>query len=353
MNKKYIELLRILGHLRRGWNKLRHPSAKLDGGGRRDFYYRVWKDAAEKLNAQYTRMPNGFVEIGLNGTVTRMYENIVKIDDPLVVKLVRVKPFVHKQLQPAGIAVPQYCEFMLENIEDANAFLQRLGKPCVVKPASGEAAGHGVTTNVRTERELLWAAINASLYSLDLVIEEQIEGISYRMLFLDGKMLDATRRRPPVVLGDGKHSILDLIEKENARRSQLSEGATLTRIQIDADCRTTLERKGLSLRTIPAEGEEVEVKTAVNDNAAEDNISCVSEIGKPLVEELARATTVLGIRLAGIDLITPDPSKSLKEAGGAIIEVNSSPGLHHHYNVRNLDKENPVAIPVLKSLLGI
>lgn len=353
MNKNYIESLRILGHLRRVWNKLRHPSARTDGIGRREFYYRIWKDAAEKLNAQFTRLPNGFVEIALNGAVTRMYENIVKIDDPLIVKLVRVKPFVHKQLQPVGIAVPQYCEFVLETLDEAKAFLRRIGKPCVVKPASGEAAGHGVTTNVQTERELLWAAINASLYSLDLIIEEQIEGTSYRMLFLDGEMLDATRRRPPVVVGDGKSSIRDLIEQENTRRSRLPEGATLTRIQIDADCRSTLARKGLSLGAIPAPGEEVEVKTAVNDNSAEDNISCVSEIGKPLVEELARATQVLGIRLAGIDLITPDPRKTLNEAGGAIIEVNSSPGLHHHYNVRNLDRENPVAIPVLKKLLGL
>ena len=95
------------------------------------------------------------------------------------------------------------------------------------------------------------------------------------------------------------------------------------------------------------------MKTTVNDNSAKDNVSVRNLISDALTQEVARATAVLGIRLAGIDVITKDPSVSLKDSGGAIIEVNSSPGLHHHYNVGNLQETTPVAVPILRCLLGM
>jgi cyanophycin synthetase len=349
----YFEWLRVLQHLRMGWNRLRHPSFRPNGPGRTEFYKTVWRSAAAELAAEFEELPNGFCEIRRNGHATRMYENIVKIDDPLIVKLVRVKPFVSKQLQAHGIPVPAFREFTLDNIEIAEEFLRETRGPCVVKPTSGESAGTGVTTNVRTRRELIRAAVIASLSDRSLMIEQQVEGTSYRLLYLDGELLDATRRRPPTVIGNGHSSIRQLIQMENRRRAERKGSASLSRIQIDSDCRATLQTAGLSLNSVPESGREVFVKTAVNDNSANDNISVLDEIGEPLRRELARATEVLGIRFAGIDIITNNPSVTLKEGRGAVIEVNSSPGLHHHYNVRNPKPSTQVAIPLLKRLLNI
>ena len=349
----FYELLRMGQHLRRGVGRLRTPSVKLNGKGRAEFYYATWRAAAAAISAEFVKLPNGFCEIHRDGCTTRIFQNIVKIDDPLIVKLVRVKPFVHKQLALHGIAVTPFAEFTLDEIATALEFLAKQDGPCVVKPADGDAAGNGVTTNVQRPRELRQAAINASLFSRDLLIERQVQGTEYRLLFLDGKLLDATQRRSPCVVGDGRSTIAQLIDIENRRRQQLSESASLSRIQIDSDCRSTLRRAGLSLRSIPSTGDEVTVKTAVNDNGAQDNISVRNLVSTALVEEVARATAILGIRLAGVDIITRDPGVSLTESGGAIIEVNSSPGLHHHYNVSNLKDTTPVAVPILRSLLGI
>lgn len=351
--KIYYELLRIVQHLRRGLSRLRTPSVRLDGHGRVEFYYAAWQSAAENLSAEFTRLSNGFCEIRLGDRSTRIFENIVKVDDPLIVKLVRVKPFVHKQLSAHGIPVAPFLEFTLDKVDAAIEFLGSQSAPCVVKPAMGDAAGNGVTTNVQSRRELVRAAINASLFGRELMIERQVQGIEYRLLYLDGKLLDATRRRPPCVVGNGRSTIAQLIDAENKRRNRLIGSASLTRIQMDSDCRVTLRNAGMSLSSVPKAGTEVTVKTTVNDNAAKDNVSVRNLISDALTQEVARATAVLGIRLAGIDVITKDPDVSLKESGGAIIEVNSSPGLHHHYNVCNLQETTPVAVPILRCLLGM
>jgi D-alanine-D-alanine ligase-like ATP-grasp enzyme len=349
----YYELLRAVQHLRRGISRVRTPAVRLDGQSRVEFYAQIWRSAAAAVGAEFVPLPNGFSDIRIAGRSTRVFENIVKIDDPLIVKLVRVKPFVHKQLSSNGISVAPFLEFTLNDVDSAIEFLISQQSPCVVKPASGDAAGNGVTTNVTNRRDLIRAAINGSLFSRELMIERQISGTEYRLLFLDGKLLDATRRRPPCVVGDGRSTIAQLIDAENERRKQLYGSAALTRIQIDTDSRETIKRAGLSLSSVPKEGVEVTVKTTVNDNSAKDNVSVRGLIGKALVDEVSKATQVLGIRLAGVDVITKDPGVSLRESGGVIIEVNSSPGLHHHYNVNNLHETTPVAIPILRCLLGL
>jgi cyanophycin synthetase len=155
------------------------------------------------------------------------------------------------------------------------------------------------------------------------------------------------------VIGDGHSTVAALIDLENQRRKRLYGSAALTRVQVDTDSRATLKSAGLSLSSVPKAGVEVIVKSTVNDNATKDNVSVRNLIGETLVDEVSRATKVLGIRLAGVDIMTGDPTVTLKEGGGAIIEVNSSPGLHHHYNVNNVHETAPVAVPILQTLLGL
>ncbi len=353
LQKRYLEYLRVVYHLRRGWGRFNRPTSKLDGRGRTEFYHKIWRLAAEQLSAEFIQLPNGFCDVRLGGQVTRIYENVVRLDDPLTTRLVRVKPFVHKMLAEHGIPVPAYLEFGLGELEVAGQFLRKAGGPCVVKPAEGESAGNGVTTNIRTQKDLLRAAVTASLFSRELLMEHQVEGTNYRMLYADGKLLDVIRRRPPSIVGDGHSSLSQLIEDENRQRAKRKGGATLTRIQIDSDCRSTLRKAGLTLNSVLEAGREVEVKTVVNDNGDRNNISVRGEISDAMVREVGRASEVLGVRLAGIDVITKDPRVSLSESGGAIIEVNSSPGFHHHYNKINPDKDDRIAVPILRLLLGL
>ena len=122
-------------------------------------------------------------------------------------------------------------------------------------------------------------------------------------------------------------------------------------LTVDMDMRRTLARQGLSLRSVPAEGTTVTLKTAVNENAGADNSTVTHLLCRSVVEDGARAVRALGVRFAGIDLITPDPGRPLAEAGGVILEVNGTPNLYFHYHKR--DASFPVAVHALRRLLNV
>jgi cyanophycin synthetase len=113
----------------------------------------------------------------------------------------------------------------------------------------------------------------------------------------------------------------------------------------------TLEAAGLSLSSVPAAGEPVIVKTVINENGPENNESLpLHEVSDALVADVTRAAESIGVRLAGVDVITPDCQQALGAAGGVILEVNATPGLHYHYEIRNPHEGVPVHVPILQAL---
>jgi cyanophycin synthetase len=97
----------------------------------------------------------------------------------------------------------------------------------------------------------------------------------------------------------------------------------------------------------------VVVKAVTNQNRIEDNETVpLDELAPRLVAEGASAAAAVGLRLAGVDVVTPDLGRPLAEAGGRVIEVNGMPGLNHHYNVADPARAVPVAVPILATLLG-
>jgi cyanophycin synthetase len=171
----------------------------------------------------------------------------------------------------------------------------------------------------------------------------------YRLLLLDGELLDAIRRSPPTVTGDGSANVGQLIAAENARR-RTAPGGPRWHLTVDLDCLFTLEHAGLSLSSVHAAGQRVVVKTAVNQNGPADNRNALAEISPSLADEGARAARAIGVRLAGIDIITTDPTTSLS-GHGVILEVNATPGIHYHYAIDDPAQAVPVAVPILRRLL--
>jgi cyanophycin synthetase len=163
----------------------------------------------------------------------------------------------------------------------------------------------------------------ASAFDPLVMIERQIPGDVHILLYLDGKLIDAIQRRPSQVMGDGRSTIRELIRAGNKRRVKKSGHSALKVLEIDFDCRKTLRRAGLSLNSVPEKGRAVVVKTTTNESAAHGCDSIRERIDGELVREGARATEVLGIRLAGVDVITEKMSLPLNQSGGAIIEVNA------------------------------
>lgn len=315
---------------------------------RKEFYDSVWRTAAAELEAEIEPLDDDLLQIRRDNAITRVCQNYTELDDPVTLRVAGRKPLVTRILEMQGVPVPAGTEFSLADLRPAERFLHR-NRCCVVKPASGTGGGQGVTTGIESLRQLHGAVVTAAGYSSSLLIERQYPGRNLRLLFLDGRLLDAVERLPPCVQGDGRSTLQQLIAAQNRRR--LAQGSSLaqTVLQIDGELRRTLTRQGLALRSIPGDGETVILKTAINENSAEENRQVIPALHPEVIATARRAAEIIGLRLAGVDVLTPDPSLPLDDVGGVILEVNSTPGLHCHHAQRGPGVN--VAVPILEACL--
>jgi D-alanine-D-alanine ligase-like ATP-grasp enzyme len=333
----------------RAFLRYRNPRRRAIGRHHVAFYERAWREAAAELGASFRTLGGGIGEIELDGQRTRVIENTCGIDDPVTLMVLADKLLTYKILEEEGLPVPRHASFELGNLKAALAFLEVSGRDCVVKPASGTGGGRGVTTGIRTRSQLARASALAAVYCDEIQIEEQIEGDNYRLLYLDGELVDAFVRRQPSVVADGRSSIARLVKKANEARLAAGSGQSQVLLTVDMDMKRTLAKQGLSLRSIPEAAKTVKLKTVVNENCGSDNSTATSLLCGSVIEEGARAVRALRVRLAGVDMITPDPSVPLAEAGGVVLEVNAPPNYYYHYNKG--DGSLAVAGCVLKKLL--
>jgi cyanophycin synthetase len=313
------------------------------------FYSELWSEAAASIGASTQELGNDILEIRQDDRCTYVQQNTTSLDSLITVSIAARKQIVHRLLARHGLITPPYCEFTLQTAAKAVAFLDGMEGDCVVKPASG-GGGEGVTTGVRSHFDLFRAMTSARVFDTDLLIEKQIRGDVYRLLYLDGKLLDAVLRKPSVVTGDGKATVHELLNRENQLRVQKGANVAHVMISIDMDMHRTLAAQELTLSSVPKEGRTVRLKTVINENSRQDNISAGRLLCNSIVADGAAAAAAVGVRLAGIDIVTPDPSLPLADSGGAILEVNATPSYQHHYFKR--DGSFPVAVHVLPTLLA-
>jgi len=335
--------------LGRGFLRYRNPRRRRADGHRKAFNEQAWREAAVALGASWQPLGSGIAQITLNGVRTRVVDNRCALDDPVTLTVLHDKPLTHRILQAQGLSVPRHLSFSLKDLAPAKTFLRSMGRECVVKPAAGTGGGAGVSTGIRTGWQLARAAAAAAIYCDDLMIEEQIEGDNYRLLYLDGELIDAYARRRPAVTADGRSTVAALVRQANEQRLKSGAGVSQSQLTFDMDMRRTLAKQGLSLRSVPPRGTTVTLKTAVNENCAQDNSTVTGRLCRSVIEDGSRAVCALGTRFAGIDLVTPDPGIPLAEAGGVILEVNGTPNLYFHYH--KADGCFPSAVHALRRLL--
>ena len=310
------------------------------------FWRAIWAEAAREAGAELSALGDGAFEIRQGPRTVRVDGSVVGLDTRETLDRAGDKPLTHRLLAEAGLDVPAYRTFTFPDLDEAWAFVQREA-PCVVKPARGTAGGRGVTPGIATRREFKRACYAAAIHGDDLVVEKQHAGEVYRLLYLDGELLDAVRRGCPRVRGDGSSTVRQLIRAENRRRARENSPATTRSIVIDDDCVATVRRGGHTLGSVLGDGVELEVKGTTNDSGVADSESVLDEIGPAMRQAGARAAAALGVRLAGVDVIAADPADA-----GVVLEVNTTPGLQWHYLVRNPDRGRRVAVPVLFTLLA-
>lgn len=215
----------------------------------------------------------------------------------------------------------------LENFCEKNKKIQYVIKPVDL------SGGRDVYTDINNVKQVIKIAKKLFEKYQSLLIEEYIEGKDFRLMIVDGKFVSCVYRMPANVRGDGKHTIQKLVEIENKNpmRSR-SDVNILKTIKIDEASIKYLKQQGYTLNSIPPRGVIVYLKQASNQCQGGEIEVLTQKVHKDFIKMAEEAALALKLKLCGVDIITTDISKSLKESQGCVIEINSSPSvmIHQH-----------------------
>lgn len=233
------------------------------------------------------------------------------------------KHLTKRLLSEAGVPVPNGA--IAATADDVVAAAQTLSRPLVVKPLGGNH-GRGVSLDLHTDDELRAAHLTAG--GARVVVEEQVPGDDHRVLVIDGAVVAVACRRPPAVVGDGVRTITELVAAMNddPRRGANHENV-LTRATIDP---RELQRQGLAADDVPAFGQQVRLAAAANLSRGGVALDRTDAIHPAVAALAVRAARVIGLDVAGVDLVADDITKPPAEGGATVIEVNAAPGFRMH-----------------------
>ena len=248
-------------------------------------------------------------------------------------------------LQACGIPVPE--GRIVTSPEDAWDAAEEIGVPVVVKPTDGNH-GRGVSTELMTRKEIEAAYAVALSEGSDVIVERFVRGNEHRMLVVAGKLVAAARGETAMVVGNGRLTVKKLIDSQlnTDPRRGTTEDHPLNLVFQDGETavRLELERQGYAPESIPPEGKEVLIQR--NGNIAFD----VTDLVHPDVAAMVSlAARIVGLDIAGVDLVAEDISRPLAEQKGAIVEVNAGPGLLMHLKPAS-GEPRPIGSAIVNSL---
>jgi cyanophycin synthetase len=227
--------------------------------------------------------------------------------------------------------LPVMSGYKINNTVDLVYYADKTGYPVVLKPQYGNQ-GKGVIVNIKSRAELIEAYNKLIKEYKDIMLEGFVAGRDYRVCVVDGKVVAAALRIPPFIVGDGENTISQLIEilNKDPRRGSGHE-KSLTQIKIDDTLIVKLNEEGYNLATILPKGLVVYLRGNANISTGGIAMDCTDQICEENIEICIRAASALGLNICGIDICCKDIAKPLKRQG-AIVEMNSAPGIRmHHY----------------------
>src|SRR5690606_10161651 len=220
--------------------------------------------------------------------------------------------------------------YRIRSIEDLPRIIDRVGFPLVIKPLDGNH-GKGATVGVSSMEEAEAAWEKAKEYSRWIIVEQQLIGEDFRALVVNNKLRAVAERVPAHVVGDGEHTVQELIDITNSdpRRGYGHENV-LTEIEVDGQTLRCIEREGYTLESVLPKGERLLLKTTANISTGGTAVDRTDEVHPQNVFLFERIARIIGLDIAGIDIIAPNVSEPLEQNGGGIIEVNAAPGFRMH-----------------------
>ena len=273
---------------------------------------------------------HSLVQLGHGVHQQRIRATMTSRTSGIAVDIASDKNLTNRLLDSAGLPVPK--SEVVDTVEGTLAAAKRVGLPCVVKPLDGNH-GRGVNLNLRTDDEIRAAFENARRESRSgaLVVETFVTGNDYRCLVIGGKVAAIAERVPASVLGDGKRTVRQLVERTNADpRRGIGHEKVLTRIKVDAAAEALVQAQGFELDAVPPKNQRVKLALTGNMSTGGTSIDRTIEAHPDNAEIAEMAARVVGLDVAGIDFICPDITVPVRETGGAIVEVNAAPGFRMH-----------------------
>jgi cyanophycin synthetase len=281
--------------------------------------------SAQALDIPFRTLPGTVLQYGQGSRARWMNYTFTDVTPNISAMYARQKVYSAELMRQAGLPVPKH--FLAEDAEQALLAASKLGYPVVVKPADLDG-GVGVAAGLLEPEEVTRAFEAARKLSPNVLVEKHVEGRDYRLVVFHDELIWAIERVPASILGDGVHTVSELVEIEN-RNPQRGEGHRFIckPLSLNEESLVLLKRQKLSPTAIPAKDEFVRLRMAANI-ASGGTPSAVFDKVHPHNRELAvRAAKVFQLDLAGLDLLIPDISRSWLETGAAICEINAQPQL--------------------------
>ncbi|MFN7795818.1 MAG: cyanophycin synthetase [Planctomycetota bacterium] len=286
-------------------------------------------EAAKAKNIPWRRLNEGsLVQLGYGVHQRRICTAETDSTSAIAESIAQDKELTRSLLRSIGIPTPEGCS--VESAEEAWEAAEDIGLPVVVKPQYGNH-GRGVATNLQT-REQVVAAYNAAREEgRSIIVERHAPGDDYRMLVVGGKLVAAARREPAHVIGDGQSTVQKLVDKvnEDPRRSD-GHATSLSLIKIDTVALGVLLEQGMTPDTIPPVGKKVLIRRNANLSTGGTAADVTDQVHPDLARHAIEAAKIIGLDIAGVDIVAQDISQPLQGQRGVIVEVNAGPGLRMH-----------------------
>ncbi|MDG2520360.1 cyanophycin synthetase [Caulobacter segnis] len=309
---------------------------------------RALVDAARRRGIPFRRLDeHSLIAFGQGCRQQRLRASITGRTSHVAVETAGNKDLTKRLLAQAGLPTPR--GEVVRSVEAAIDAAARLPGPVVVKPLDGNH-GRGVSIGLIGPEAVAAAFAMAREHSPRIIVEQQLVGRDHRALVVGGRLVAVAERRPARVVGDGEADLATLIERLNAdpRRGDGHE-KIMTKVRIDDALAALLQREGYGLDYRPAPGQTVVLRETANLSTGGEAIDRTAEVHPDNVATIERAARVIGLDVAGLDILIPDISRPFSEVGGGIIEINAAPGLRMHLQPSD-GQARDVAGPIIEQL---
>ncbi|TCS71173.1 cyanophycin synthetase [Sulfuritortus calidifontis] len=287
--------------------------------------------AAVARGIPYRRLTQGsLVQLGWGSRQRRIQAAETDRTSAIGEAIAQDKELTKKLLADAGIPVPE--GRVVTSPEAGWAAACEIGLPVVVKPRDGNQ-GKGVTVNIATREHFMAVYGSAAEISDEVIVERFIPGHDHRFLVVGNRVVAIARREPPNVIGDGVHSVRELVTIANSdpRRGEGHESA-LTKMRLDDIAHARLKVQGLTADSVPPKGARVILRNNANLSTGGSATDVTDDVHPELAARAVEAAQMIGLDICGVDVVCETVLKSLEEQGGGIVEVNAAPGLRMHLN---------------------